>query len=104
MSKTGSWVKADTTDPQNQDIEIIEKPRPGYTDQARGQNVQGQITLLVLFSFDGQITEISVLQSLGGGLTVKALSTARKVKFSPKIRNGKPVSQLKIIQYNFTIY
>ena len=60
-------------------------------------------TNLVL-SFDGQTKHILVLKGLRHGLTEMAVNAARQIKFTPATKDGQPVSQFIIIDYNFSIY
>jgi hypothetical protein len=57
----------------------------------------------MLLSFDGHVRHILVMKGLGGGLTETAINAARKIKFRPATKDGRPVSQFIIIEYNFNI-
>ena len=85
-------------------LKIISKPRASYTDQARQNNISGTIKLKILFSADGTIPYIAVLNGLGGGLNEQAIRAARQVTFTPRMRDGKPVDTVLTIMYSFTIY
>ncbi len=85
-------------------IKILSKPRPGYTDSARTNNVQGTVMLRVTFLANGRVGGVSAVKGLPHGLTAKAISAARQIRFKPAMRNGQPYSVTKRIQYNFTIY
>ncbi len=85
-------------------IKIRSKPRPGYTDAARQNNIQGTVMLRVTFMANGRIGSISAVKRLSHGLTEKAIAAARRIAFTPAMRNGSPYTVTKRIQYNFTIY
>ncbi len=85
-------------------IQILLKPRPGYTDSARTNNVQGTVMLSVIFLSSGQIGGVSAVKGLPDGLTEKAIAAARQIQFKPALVNGRPQTVTKRIQYNFTIY
>ena len=85
-------------------IKILNKPRVNYTDRARQAGVQGTIRLLVAFAENGKVTNILVLKSLGYGLDEEALKAARGIKFEPQLRDGKPVTTVKMVEYSFSIY
>lgn len=91
-------------DPNVTPLVILSKKPAAYTDNARGNGVSGTVSLLVLFSSSGRITHILVVKGLGYGLTENAVKAARQIKFEPAKENGKPISQVKMIQYSFTIY
>lgn len=85
-------------------LEIVSKPSPGYTDEARKNNVTGKVRLRVTFLANGQIGQISVVQGLPNGLTEKAIAAARAIKFQPRKDSGIAKSVTRQIEYNFTIY
>ena len=85
-------------------IKILSKPRPGYTDSARQNNVQGTVRLRVTFLASGRIGGVSAIKGLPHGLTEKAIAAARQIRFKPAMRNGRAYSVKKTILYNFTIY
>ncbi|REJ78694.1 MAG: TonB family protein [Acidobacteria bacterium] len=85
-------------------LKINSKPRPGYTDEARQKNVTGQVILKVTFMANGSIGSVSTVKGLPYGLTEKAIAAARRISFTPPMRNGQPYTVNKTIQYNFTIY
>ena len=57
-----------------------------------------------VFSADGTIKHILVVKGLEGGLTEEAVRAARKIKFVPAEKDGRPVSQYFQIEYNFNLY
>jgi len=83
---------------------IISKPKPQYTDLARMNQTQGTIAFAIEFGADGVSKNAFIFQSLPSGLTEKAIEAAEKIKFKPAIRDGKPVSTIKIVKYSFAIY
>ncbi|MBX3243145.1 MAG: TonB family protein [Acidobacteria bacterium] len=86
------------------DLKILFNPKPGYTDEARKNSVQGTVTLRVTFLASGQIGQITVVRGLPNGLTEKAIASARSIRFEPRKDGGVPKSVVKSIQYGFTIY
>lgn len=83
-------------------VEILENPPPDFGD---GQDCsQGRVILIVTFLSTGEIGSISVISGLTKGKTESAVEAARKIKFRPAMKDGKPVSLTKIVQYSFTIY
>lgn len=85
-------------------FQVLSKPSPNYTDAARQNQIQGKVRLRVSFLASGEIGYVSPIISLPDGLTEQATIAARQIKFKPEIRNGKPISVIKIVEYNFTIY
>lgn len=85
-------------------LQIVKNSRASYTDSARQGNIEGTITLAIFFSANGETKKALALNSLGKGLVEQAVDAAQKIEFNPEIRDGKPVSVVKKIQYTFTLY
>lgn len=85
-------------------VNILSKPRPGYTDAARQNAVTGTVTLRVTFLANGQIGSIAPVSGLPYGLTEQAIAAARGIKFEPAKTNGVPKTVTKPVVYSFTIY
>jgi protein TonB len=87
-----------------QALRIISKPRPGYTDSARQNNVQGTVILRVTFLASGQVGSISAVKGLPNGLTEQAIAAARRISFEPKKVDGVGQPVTRQIEYTFSIY
>lgn len=93
-------------------LNIVNKPRPIYTDKARKKNVEGWVRLQVTFLANGQIGEVVYLTESSKkkkltkyGLTARAIEAAKEIKFVPaKNEKGNPIDVTKTVEYNFTIY
>lgn len=86
-------------------VKILDKPKAGYPSQHKGTIcAQGKVVLRVTFLDSGEIGRISVISGMGNGLTEKAVEAAKKIKFEPAMKDGKPVSVTKPVEYSFTIY
>lgn len=85
-------------------LSLLKKTSANYTDAARQSQTQGTISLSVYFSEDGNTKKILALSNLRYGLTEQAIKAAEQIKFSPQMKDGKPVSVVKIVQYSFTLY
>ena len=85
-------------------VKIVSKPRPGYTDAARQNQVQGTVTLRVTFTANGSIGSISPVSGLPYGLTEQAIAAARGIRFEPAKKNGVAQTVTKQVQYSFSIY
>lgn len=85
-------------------FKINSKPRPGYTDAARQNNIQGTVILRVTFLGNGSIGSISPVKGLPNGLTEQAIAAARRISFEPQKINGIGQSVTKQIEYSFSIY
>jgi protein TonB len=93
-----------TLDHVTQRARVLLKPEPQYTEEARRNQITGTVMLRVVFSRTAQVTNIRVIQSLPFGLTEKAILAARQIKFSPALKDGRPVSVYMQLEYNFNLY
>jgi TonB family protein len=85
-------------------FKILSKPRARYTDSARSANVQGSILVAVLLGANGRIVHILKLKGLGYGLDEEAIRAASQIRFTPKMKDGAPVSTVQTFEYTFSIY
>ena len=85
-------------------MKILSKPRPGYTDAARQNNIQGTVILRVTFLASGQIGSISSVKGLPNGLTEQAIAAARRISFEPAKKDGLGQTVIKQVEYTFSIY
>lgn len=83
---------------------VISKPEPTYTESARKAQLTGTVVLRAVFSSDGTVRHILVLNGLPNGLTEAALRSARQIKFIPATIDGRPVSMFIQLEYNFNLY
>ena len=85
-------------------IKILNSPRPNYTEQARQNKTQGNVSVRALFGADGRIKQARVVKGLPDGLNEKAIEAVYRISFQPA-RNGagSAVDQWMVISVNFTI-
>jgi TonB family protein len=83
---------------------ITAKPEPGFTEEARKNNVTGTVRLRAVLSSSGSVQGISVVKGLPDGLTEKAIAAAKQIRFTPAQKDGRTVSQYVTLEYNFNIY
>jgi TonB family protein len=72
-------------------VEILSKPTPAYTEEARRLRKEGEVVLEVVFKATGEVQVLRVLQGLGYGLDESAIQAAKRVRFRPAQQNGQPV-------------
>ena len=82
-------------------VEILYKPKPVYSDEARKLNIEGEVLLEVVFGANGDLHVNRVVRGLGHGLDEAAVGAANKIKFKPAQRNGSPVDSLSIVHVMF---
>jgi TonB family protein len=84
-------------------VEILSKPTPVYTEEARRSAIQGDVALSVVFEATGAVRVMGVVQSLGHGLDEAAEQAALKIRFTPAQRDGKPVDFPAILRIEFRL-
>jgi TonB family protein len=77
---------------------------PEYTEDARRHRVTGVVILKAVLSANGVVTDVEVISGLPHGLSEKAIEAAKKLKFVPAIKDGKPVATWMQMEYNFNLY
>jgi protein TonB len=77
--------------------------QPAYTDDARAAGVEGRVRLRITIDASGNVSSASVLSGLGHGLDQAAVAAARRMKFSPATKCGKPVQSSFVISMRFVL-
>lgn len=72
-------------------VEILSKPTPAYTDEARALKIEGEVALEVEFAATGEIRVLKVARSLGHGLDECAARAVQGMRFRPARRDGQPI-------------
>lgn len=80
------------------------KEKAIYTEEARNQKVNGTVVLRIVFSRQGKLIIVGVVRGLPYGLTESAIEAARKIRFTPAMKDGQPVSVRAHIEFNFSTY
>jgi TonB family protein len=73
-------------------VEILFKPTPVYTDEARRLKVEGDVLLDVEFAATGAVSVLQVVRGLGHGLDEAATTAARQIRFKPAQTSGRPIT------------
>ncbi|MBM3777701.1 MAG: energy transducer TonB [Acidimicrobiia bacterium] len=72
-------------------LEVLSKPTPRYTDEARERRIQGEVVLDVVFTAEKEVRVLGVVSGLGYGLDARAEEAARRIEFTPATRGGVPI-------------
>src|SRR5262249_37870596 len=89
------------TGPAQIPVEILFKPKPDYTDDARKARIEGEVLVRVLFTAAGEVKVLDVVRGLGHGLDETALRAAQQIKFKPAQRDGQPVDSTATVHIVF---
>jgi len=84
-------------------VEILFKPKPQYTDEARTKKIEGEVLLQVVFTAAGDVKVQRIVQGLGYGLDDSAQSAARQIRFKPAQQGGQPVDSTAIVHILFQL-
>jgi TonB family protein len=91
------------TGPPPTDVEVISKPQPQYTSEAKQLKVQGDVVLRVNFAANGQVVVQGVVHGLGHGLDEEARRVAQQIRFRPATRNGLAIDKTTTITITFQL-
>jgi TonB family protein len=94
--------QAASTSP-TQPIEIIAKPNPVYTQEARGLKIEGDVLVEVVFTASGVVRVGRVVRGLGHGLDEAAVRAAQQIRFKPARRDGQPVDFPAVVHIVFQL-
>jgi len=103
LSHGGAKVAQAESGPAITQVEIISKPNPVYTKEARQLKLEGEILLEVLFGANGQVHVNRVVRGLGHGLDEAAITAATQIRFKPAQRLGSPVDSTAIVHVVFEL-
>ena len=84
-------------------LEILDKPRPTYSEEARRLQIEGEVVLEALFSASGRIRVMRVMRSLGHGLDENAIQAAAGIRFRPATEDGSPRDMVAVVRIAFQL-
>lgn len=84
-------------------LEILSKPKPEFTVDARAKNIEGEVLLEVEFTALGTIRVLRVMRGLGHGLDENAVAAAEGIRFRPAARDGAAVNSTALVHIVFQL-
>ena len=96
-------AKPATVRPVETAVEIIDKPKPKYTEEARKLKIEGEVVLKMLFTATEKAQVLEMVRGLGYGLDQNAFEAAQQIRFKPAQRNGEAVDSTAIIHVIFQL-
>jgi TonB family protein len=81
--------------------EILSKPTPAYTEEARKMHIEGEVLLEVVFESSGKLRVTRVVRGLGHGLDDSAVRAAEQIRFKPALRDGQPADSTAVLHIVF---
>ena len=111
---TGNFGDASTASPENRArkntdaaissaAEILLKPRPAYTEEARRLRIEGEVLLEVLFGASGEARVLRTIRGLGHGLDENAIAAARAIQFRPAKRGDTAADSTAVVHIVFQL-
>ncbi len=83
--------------------EILSKPLPIYTDEARAKRIEGEVLLEVVFEATGKLHVVRIVRGLGHGLDDAAVHAAEQIRFKPALRDGQPSDSTAVVHIIFQL-
>ncbi len=83
--------------------EIISKPVPVYTQEARSLRIQGEVLLEVVLQASGNLHVVRVVRGLGHGLDDNAVKAAEQIRFKPATKDGQPADSTVVLHIIFQL-
>ncbi|HKN35016.1 MAG TPA: energy transducer TonB [Terriglobales bacterium] len=93
----------DVGKPKLTPAEILSKPTPAYTEEARRLRIEGEVVLEVVFGASGKLHVVRVVRGLGHGLDENAVRAAEQIRFKPGLREGQPADSTAILHIIFQL-
>ena len=91
------------TKPVDRPVEIVSKPTPEYTDEARSARIEGTVSLELEFTAAGDVRVLRVVRGLGHGLDEAAQRAALRIRFKPAQSDGTPVDSRATVHITFRL-
>jgi TonB family protein len=83
--------------------EILSKPLPIYTEEARRLKIEGEVLLEVVFESSGRLRVVRVVRGLGHGLDDAAIKAAEQIRFKPALQDGQPADSTATLHIIFQL-
>jgi TonB family protein len=91
------------TKPVDRPVEIVFKPTPEYTDEARSARIEGTVSLELEFTAAGDVRVLRVVSGLGHGLDEAAQRAALNIRFKPAQSDGRAVDSRATVHITFRL-
>ena len=83
--------------------EILSKPTPIYTEEARAKRIEGEVLLEAVFEASGKIRVLRIVRGLGHGLDDAAVHAAEQIRFKPALKDGQPSDSTVVLHIIFQL-
>jgi TonB family protein len=89
--------------PIDRPVEIVFKPTPEYTDEARSARIEGTVSIELEFTATGDVRVLRVVRGLGHGLDEAAERAALRIRFKPAQSDGRAVDSRATVYITFRL-
>jgi TonB family protein len=103
VASNGPVARPADVAPATTAVEILFKPRPAYTAEARRLQIEGEVVLEIQFTASGEARLVRVVQGLGHGLDESASDAARQIRFRPALRASASVDSIALVHIQFQL-
>ena len=83
--------------------EILSKPVPIYTEEARAKRIEGEVLLEVVLEASGRLHVVKIVRGLGHGLDDAAVHAAEQIRFKPALKDGQPSDSTAVLHIIFQL-
>jgi len=98
QSRPAEWAAAKIVP-----AEILSKPTPIYTEEARAKRIEGEVLLEVVFEASGKLRVVKIVRGLGHGLDDAAVHAAEQIRFKPALKDGQPSDSTAVVHIIFQL-
>jgi TonB family protein len=82
---------------------LLREVKANYTDDARRNNIEGEVELEIVVRRDGTVGDVKVVRGLRGGLNERAVEAVRQWRFAPGRMKGVPVDVVVEVGVEFRL-
>ena len=100
----GLFAAASDGEKQSTPPKPIYTPDAEYTPSARHDKVQGTVTVSMTVGADGVPHDMKVVRGLRSDLDKKAIEALSKWRFSPAMKDGKPIPVSLAVEVPFRLH
>lgn len=87
----------------DREFKIVRRPHTDYTPAARDNRVIGTVVTVVEFRADKKIGFVVPIRRLALGLTENSIKSIKETKFTPAVKDGKPITVIRMLSTSFNI-
>jgi TonB family protein len=83
---------------------LLYKVEAQFSEEARRKKISGTVTVSLLVTETGAVSDVKVERGAGYGLDQKAVEAVSQYRFAPAMKDGEPIAQHIQVMVNFQIF